>query len=98
MGSIICAAAPNSPAFICGRAFAGLGAAGLLQGALAIITHIVELERRPVFMAIVISVFGLSVCIGPVMGGAFTDNVSWRWCFWMSVLPLKFLYPTYAPV
>jgi MFS family permease len=34
-------------------------------------------------MGIVISVFGVSVCVGPVMGGAFTDHLSWRWCFWM---------------
>lgn len=82
-GSILCAAAPRSDAFILGRAIAGLGAAGILQGALAIIGYIVELERRPMFMGIVISVFGISVCAGPVLGGAFTDHLSWRWCFWM---------------
>lgn len=83
VGSILCAVAPSSAVFIFGRAVAGTGAAGLLQGALAIITHIVELERRPLFMGIVISVFGLSICIGPVMGGAFVDSIGWRWCFWM---------------
>ena len=84
-GSVLCAIAPTSGVFIAGRAIAELGAAGLLQGALAIITHIVKLERRPTFMGIVISVFGLSVCEGPVLGGAFIDNTSWRWCFWMCV-------------
>ncbi|KAI4232198.1 MAG: hypothetical protein LQ349_005153 [Xanthoria aureola] len=78
VGSTVCAAAPDSKAFIVGRAVAGLGAAGILQGALAIIGYIVELERRPMFMGIVISVFGISICIGPVMGGAITDHVSWR--------------------
>ncbi|KAL8725329.1 MAG: hypothetical protein Q9166_007435 [cf. Caloplaca sp. 2 TL-2023] len=78
VGSTVCAAAPDSKAFIVGRAIAGLGAAGILQGALAIIGYIVELERRPLFMGIVISVFGISICIGPVMGGAITDRVSWR--------------------
>ena len=82
-GSVLCAAAPSSIAFILGRAVAGIGAAGLLQGALAIIALIVELERRPLFMGIVISVFGLSICVGPVLGGAFVDDLSWRWCFWM---------------
>ncbi|KAL9594373.1 MAG: hypothetical protein Q9219_007067 [cf. Caloplaca sp. 3 TL-2023] len=86
VGSTVCAAAPDSKAFIVGRAVAGLGAAGILQGALAIIGYIVELERRPLFMGIVISVFGISICIGPVMGGAITDRVSWRWCFWMQVI------------
>lgn len=83
VGSILCAAAPNSPSFILGRAIAGLGAAGLLQGALCIIGHNVELSKRPLYMSIVISVFGIAVCLGPVMGGIFTDHVSWRWCFWM---------------
>lgn len=86
VGSTVCAAAPESKAFIVGRVVAGLGAAGILQGALAIIGYIVELERRPLFMGIVISVFGVSICIGPVMGGAIIDRVSWRWCFWMQVV------------
>ncbi|MCJ1422554.1 hypothetical protein MMC29_000434 [Sticta canariensis] len=82
-GSIMCAAAANSPTFIGGRAIAGLGAAGLLQGALGIIGVVVKLEKRPMFMGIVLGVFAVSGCIGPVMGGALTENLSWRWCFWI---------------
>lgn len=55
----------------------------MLQGALAIIGYAVNLERRLLFMGIMISVLGVSVCMGPVMGGAFTDHLSWGWCFWM---------------
>lgn len=82
----MCAAAANSPTFIGGRAIAGLGAAGLLQGALGIIGVVVKLEKRPMFMGIVLGVFAVSGCIGPVMGGALTENLSWRWCFWMYVI------------
>ncbi|KUJ10943.1 MFS general substrate transporter [Mollisia scopiformis] len=85
VGSIICAAAPSSAVFIVGRAIAGCGAAGLLQGALAIIANTVPLAKRPIYMGIVISVFGISVCIGPVLGGAFTQHITWRWCFWINV-------------
>ncbi|KAF2682030.1 MFS general substrate transporter [Lentithecium fluviatile CBS 122367] len=67
VGSILCAAAPTSAVFIAGRAIAGVGAAGLLQGALVIITHTVPLEKRPLYMSIVISVFG-----------TFTGKISWR--------------------
>ncbi|KAI9878025.1 MAG: hypothetical protein M1830_002145 [Pleopsidium flavum] len=67
------------------RAVAGLGAAGLLQGSLSIIGYAVELEKRPLYMGIVISVFAISVCVGPVIGGALTTNSTWRWCFWINV-------------
>lgn len=85
VGSIICATAPNSIALILGRSVLGLGAAGLLQGALAIIGYAVKLEKVPQYQGIVISAFGVSVCTGPIIGGALTDRVSWRWCFWINV-------------
>ncbi|KAK3332572.1 major facilitator superfamily domain-containing protein [Cercophora scortea] len=75
VGSAISAAAPGSSVLIFGRAFLGLGAAGLLQGALAIIGKIVTVDKVPVFQSIVISSLVISVCIGPVIGGALTDNV-----------------------
>lgn len=71
--------------FIFGRAVAGVGAAGLLQGALSIIGYAVEFEKRLLYMSIVISVFVISVCVGPVLGGSLTAYTTWRWCFRMSV-------------
>lgn len=82
----MCAATTNSSTFIGGRAIAGLGAAGLLQGALGIIGIVVKLERRPIIMGLVLGVFAVSGCIGPVMGGALIEYMSWRWCFWMFVI------------
>ncbi|ORY10364.1 major facilitator superfamily domain-containing protein, partial [Clohesyomyces aquaticus] len=85
VGSIICAAAPNSSVLIFGRAFLGFGAAGLLQGALAIIGYSVRLDKVPMYQGVVVSSLGISVCTGPLIGGALTDHASWRWCFWINV-------------
>lgn len=49
IGSIICAAAPNSPAFIVGRAVAGFGSAGIFTGGMMIMIPMVPLHKRPAF-------------------------------------------------
>ena len=77
---------------ILGRAILGFGAAGLLQGTPAIIGYVVKLEKIPLYQGIVVGSFGVSVCIGPVLGGVFTDHASWRWCFWMYVHCLSKLF------
>ncbi|KAI5861439.1 major facilitator superfamily domain-containing protein [Durotheca rogersii] len=77
-GSAICAAAQSSAVLIFGRAFLGLGAAGLLQGALAIIGYAVTVDRVPLFQSIVVSSLVISVTFGPVIGGALTEYVNWR--------------------
>lgn len=88
IGSAICGAAPNSIALIIGRAIAGLGSAGLFGGAIVIVTYTIPLHKRPMVQGLFGAVFGLSSVIGPLLGGAFTDRVSWRWYVrlfqWMS--------------
>ena len=85
VGSTICAGAVHSYVFIIGRTLAGLGAAGILQGALAIITHLIPLAKRQIYIGVVVSVFGFSACGGPIIGGVLSDTCGWRWCFWMFV-------------
>ena len=80
---MLCAVAPSSAIFITGRALAGIGAAGLIQGAFGTITKIVPLEKRPAYIGVVVSTFGISACASPVLGGALTDARGWEWCFWM---------------
>ncbi|KAF2472021.1 MFS general substrate transporter [Lindgomyces ingoldianus] len=85
VGSIICAAATSSPMFIIGRAVAGAGAAALFSGGMTIIGYSVRLSKRPIYIAALSSMFGIASVVGPILGGALTDKVSWRWCFWINL-------------
>ncbi|KAJ9164826.1 MFS general substrate transporter [Coniochaeta hoffmannii] len=87
IGSLICAVAPNSVTLIVGRAVAGVGASGILCGGLVLMSHVVEMEKRPVFMGLVGGMFGVAGVVGPTFGGLFTDSprLTWRFCFWINL-------------
>jgi MFS family permease len=87
VGSLICGVAPNSMALIIGRAIAGVGGAGIYSGAVVIIAKTVPLHQRPTYTGMIGSMYGLASVAGPLMGGAFTDKLTWRWCFYIN-LPL----------
>jgi MFS family permease len=103
IGSIVCAAAPNSKALIIGRVVSGVGGAGVPPGAFLLISFLVPLQSRPKYIGALGSVFGLTSLFGPVLGGYLT-SITWRWCFWInlpvggvSMLLLVLLTPKCTP-
>lgn len=105
IGSLFCAVAPNVEFLIFGRVVAGMGGAGIFVSVLSIIAQVSRLEKRPMLLGTFGAIFGLSSVVGPLLGGAFTDHVSWRWCFYINlplgaitVLVIISLIPERAPL
>lgn len=86
-GSIVGALAPDMGVLIIGRVIQGLGGGGLIILSQAIIADVVPARERGKYMGIIGAVFAVSSVAGPLLGGWLTEEVHWRWTFWMN-LPL----------
>ncbi|KAJ8062112.1 hypothetical protein OCU04_008673 [Sclerotinia nivalis] len=85
LGSVLCGAAISSNMLIIGRAVAGFGAAGIINGAITIVSSCVPLEKRPALIGLTIGFNQLGLVVGPLIGGAFTSYSTWRWCFYINL-------------
>jgi EmrB/QacA subfamily drug resistance transporter len=85
LGSIAAGMVQNMPELIAARAIQGLGAGAMLTMPRATVGDIFNPRERGRWMGVIASVFGIASIIGPAMGGWITDNLSWRWIFYINL-------------
>lgn len=83
--SAACALAPDIGWLIAARAVQGMGAALVMPLALALLAAAFPPQLRPRALGIFTGVIGLAVPLGPLLGGAVVEGMSWPWIFWLNV-------------
>ncbi|KAF7954595.1 hypothetical protein EAE96_005715 [Botrytis aclada] len=85
VGSLIAALSHSVGMLIAAHAVQGLGGGGIITLVEISVGHMFSQRQRGLFYGIYGAVWAFATAIGPIIGGAFTEYVSWRWCFWFNL-------------
>ena len=87
IGSVWCGLANSMTSLIFARALQGIGAGGIMPLAFILIGEMFTLEQRAKMQGLFSGVWGVSSIVGPLLGGFLVDQLSWRWIFYINVVP-----------
>ncbi len=85
IGSVLCGLADSMSMLVAARALQGIGGGAIMVTATAVIGEVIPLRDRGRYQGALGAVFGVTTVIGPLLGGFFTDHLSWRWAFWINI-------------
>ncbi|KAI9680046.1 MAG: hypothetical protein M1817_005062 [Caeruleum heppii] len=85
LGSGLCGGSTSIKMLIAGRAVQGVGGGGLIILVNICISDLFSMRKRGTYFGIIGMVWALASGIGPILGGVFTQEASWRWCFWVNL-------------
>ncbi|KAL2831835.1 major facilitator superfamily domain-containing protein [Aspergillus cavernicola] len=85
VSSIVCAKAVDMSMLIVGRSIQGVAGGGLIQLILITISDLFSVRLRSLFLGLLEFIWTIAGALGPVLGGTFTETISWRWIFWINL-------------
>jgi EmrB/QacA subfamily drug resistance transporter len=84
-GSVLCGLAGSMAMLVASRTLQGIGGGAIMVTAMAVIGEVIPLRERGRYQGALGAVFGVTTVIGPLLGGFFTDHLTWRWAFWINI-------------